>query len=438
MFRFSTYAWPCLLLLVCYLITGTVIGDHDVGGLVGDNDGTISKCFWDIQTSELFSSDGGSGLTTEQIQDISIYINAGWDIFGETYNGTCDYWQVSDGNYPQLSYFIGSGPLMPEGLGTVQQPYLIRDVSDLGSIYIKPNAHYRLESSLDISDITWSTAVIPNFDGTFDGNGYIISNLSIEGDAYLGLFGQLGSEAMVYNLGLETVDVKGIGVLACSLVVDNNGSVSNCYSTGTVYGDHTVGGLGGNGYIGGLLGRNQNGYIAMSYSIGPVIGDYIVGGFMGENDGDVSNCYSTGGVTGNWNVGGLAGINDGDVWDCYSNNAVHGFQEIGGLIGRNKSNGYVANCYSRGEVLGSNDVGGLVGRNSIGSINSSFWDIETSGQTLSAGGTGLITAEMQTAANFLEAGWDFKFETDNGTEDIWWILEGQDYPRLWWELIPEN
>jgi hypothetical protein len=26
-------------------------------------------------------------------------------------------------------------------------------------------------------------------------------------------------------------------------------------------------------------------------------------------------------------------------------------------------------------------------------------------------------------------------ETENGIEDIWWILEGQDYPRLWWELI---
>jgi len=25
-------------------------------------------------------------------------------------------------------------------------------------------------------------------------------------------------------------------------------------------------------------------------------------------------------------------------------------------------------------------------------------------------------------------------EADNGTEDIWWIDEGQDYPRLWWEL----
>jgi hypothetical protein len=30
-------------------------------------------------------------------------------------------------------------------------------------------------------------------------------------------------------------------------------------------------------------------------------------------------------------------------------------------------------------------------------------------------------------------GWDFVGETVNGTEDIWWILEGKDYPRLWWE-----
>jgi hypothetical protein len=28
-------------------------------------------------------------------------------------------------------------------------------------------------------------------------------------------------------------------------------------------------------------------------------------------------------------------------------------------------------------------------------------------------------------------------ETADGTDDIWWILEGQDYPRLWWELAEE-
>jgi len=40
---------------------------------------------------------------------------------------------------------------------------------------------------------------------------------------------------------------------------------------------------------------------------------------------------------------------------------------------------------------------------------------------------------MMTSAPFLEAGWDLVDETDNGTDDIWWIDEGQDYPRLWWE-----
>ena len=58
---------------------------------------------------------------------------------------------------------------------------------------------------------------------------------------------------------------------------------------------------------------------------------------------------------------------------------------------------------------------------------------ETSGQATSYGGTGRATAEMQTASTFLEAGWDFVDEKANGTDDIWWILEGQDYPRLWWE-----
>jgi len=40
---------------------------------------------------------------------------------------------------------------------------------------------------------------------------------------------------------------------------------------------------------------------------------------------------------------------------------------------------------------------------------------------------------MHTASTFLEDGWDFIDETTNGTEDIWRIDEGQDYPRLSWE-----
>lgn len=37
-----------------------------------------------------------------------------------------------------------------------------------------------------------------------------------------------------------------------------------------------------------------------------------------------------------------------------------------------------------------------------------------------------------------DAAWDFSGETANGIEDIWWILEGKDYPRLWWEPAGRN
>ena len=96
---------------------------------------------------------------------------------------------------------------------------------------------------------------------------------------------------------------------------------------------------------------------------------------------------------------------------------------VGGLVGLNEY-GAVTNCYSTGAVRGSSDVGGLVGRNEgdwngrDGIVTHCFWDTQTSGQATSAGGTGLTTAEMQTASTFLNAGWDFVGETANGTEDI--------------------
>jgi hypothetical protein len=102
----------------------------------------------------------------------------------------------------------------------------------------------------------------------------------------------------------------------------------------------------------------------------------------------------------------------------------------------------ITNCYSTGTVNGGTYIGGLVGWN-LRSITMSFWDVETSGLLNMCGrqgpytmvcddSFGKTTTEMQTASTFLEAGWDFVDETANGTDDIWWIHEGQDYPRLWW------
>ncbi len=40
---------------------------------------------------------------------------------------------------------------------------------------------------------------------------------------------------------------------------------------------------------------------------------------------------------------------------------------------------------------------------------------------------------MQIESTFGSAGWDFVDETENSTEYICWIHEGQDYPKLWLE-----
>ena len=64
----------------CYS-TGAVTGDADVGGLVGRNyEGTVSNSFWDTQTSGQSTSDGGTGKNTAEMQDITTFSGATWDI----------------------------------------------------------------------------------------------------------------------------------------------------------------------------------------------------------------------------------------------------------------------------------------------------------------------------------------------------------------------
>lgn len=528
----------------CYS-TGAVTGESTFGGLVGSNlkagrsPGAIIGCFWDIETSGQTSSGAGTGETTARMQDLATFLAAGWDFIDETANGICSYWQMSTGQYPRLCCYDPDAPVMLEGSGTAEEPYLIRDANDLGAVWLKPAAHYRLETPLDLSPITWSMAVVPWFDGIFDGNGYVISNLRIEGVGTLGLFGESDAAASILNLGLEAVEIDGTGTYIGGLAGINRGSIVGSYSTGTLVGDWYIGGLVGDnegsittsysestvsadaytagglvgrnsgsitschsagevtadGHVGGLVGQNyiggvitvsystaaargtdtyvgglvgynsgsvatshstgtidgmgyvggltgcNSGTIATSYSTSTVDGEQLVGGLAGFNGGGISTSCSNGIVTGDYRVGGAAGYNDGSITASYSNAAVSGADVVGGLVGYNVglsftqygTSGVITMCYSAGVVSGSASVGGLVAMSTNDVIAASFWDMETSGQIASSGGEGKTTAQMQTVSTFLDAGWDFVDETANGTEDLWSILEGQGYPRLWWE-----
>lgn len=363
----------------CYSV-GAVSGNKLAGGLVGRG-GTATKCFWDIQNSGQATSAGGMGLITNQMQDIQTYLDAGWDWVGEIENGTSQIWQMPEGEgYPVLAVFNGYVPPQLQGDGTSEHPYLISNFRELGAIaHYNSSAHYQLTTSIDLADIVWGTAVIPSFAGTFNGAGLMILNLTIEGGDYLGLFGQLLSGAQVKNLGILDVSVNSFGE-----------------------------------YVGGLAGYNRGAVVVNCNSKGAIRGSEAVGVLAGANSGIISNCYTEGTVTGDKYIGGLAGRNG----HCQS-----------GPCG-----GSISNCYSVSLATGVESVGGLVGSNDFGVINDCFWDIETSGQLTSASGTGKSTSEMQIAGTFLDAGWDFMDETTNGTEEIWWILEGQDYPKLIWEL----
>ncbi|MCP4257897.1 MAG: hypothetical protein GY774_10275, partial [Planctomycetes bacterium] len=462
----------------CYA-TSSVVGIEHVGGLVGSG-GCAHNSFWDTQTSGQATSASGKGRTTAQMQMGSTFL--GWDKCGNE-----EVWTIDDGNdYPRLWWENKPGEgletqqlsALLTGAGTQDDPYLIYTAEELNVIGVFPcefDKYFKLMDDIDLSHYEGTEfniiGILNPFAGEFDGNGKKITNLN----HVRGLFVSV-SGAIKY-LGLIDANVDaGTGDLVGSLVGNlQRGTITNCYAEGgNVSGNGSVGGLvGDNNYgtitdcsatastmgiedVGGLVGHNYYGTIINCSAAGSVSGSGTeywpaddIGGLVGENywDGIIANCYSTGDVSGDESVGGLAGNNYyGTIANCYSSGNVLASGADwqpgvgGGLVGENSWGGTISNCYATGSVSASGTDyrpgvgGGLVGENQ-GEVTDSLWDTQTSGQVTSNGGTGKTTAEMQMESTFTDAGWDFVNETVNGTEDIWRISEGVDYPRLSWQVI---
>ncbi|MCX5756907.1 MAG: peptidase A26, partial [Candidatus Hydrogenedentes bacterium] len=238
----------------------------------------------------------------------------------------------------------------------------IEDLQKIGndSAY-PPSGSYVLTQDIDASaTATWNNGIgfapIGNdstpFTGTFDGQGHVISGLTINRLGEAGLFGMM--DGQVKNVGLQGGSVTGSEYVG-GLVGENRGTVTQCYATGAVSGR----------YVGGLVGEN-GGTVTQCYATGTVTGSGdAVGGLVGNNHiGTVTQCYATGTVTGSVDVGGLVGrsTNAGaQLTACYATGAVSGSDDVGGLVGHNDD--IVRQCYATGAVSGSDDVGGLVGRN---------------------------------------------------------------------------
>ena len=219
---------------------------------------------------------------------------------------------------------------------------------------------------------------------------------AVTGNSAVG--GLVGRSSGTVNNSSATGNVSGTGEAVGGLVGRNSALIGFSHATGNVTGSDTM--------VGGLVGRNAGGgSINDSYATGGFAADSEAsGGLVGENDGGaIFRSYATGDFLGNDSykqVGGLVGLqeNGGSINDSYATGEITGDRYMGGLVAFNK--GQITDSYAIGTVGGRADKGGLVGTNDAangGTITTSYWDVETTGQTTSAGSPdtdGLSSGEM--------------------------------------------
>ncbi len=451
----------------CYA-SGTVSGmGTNIGGLVGTIDmyATMENCYSLCHVNGSIYIGGliGSWYWNDSINNCyynydEVLIN-GEHLYtlGAIPNNQFSSWLTNDLTLDIEDYFSSNG-----------ESYLINSFSDLKQLAAfgyDREVSFRLTTDLDLSNE--ENFYIPFFSGSFDGDGHIVSNLNLGMELYseIGFFG-ITADATISNLGLVDLNVMGYNAVGGLVGANMDSTVNNCYIIGDVTGIWRAGGLiGHNGrysgtsspvsdsysvgnvtggmlvggligfndfyspvtncnssstvtgvsYVGGLIGSNNNlSEVMNSFSAGNVSGDERVGGLIGFSYGPVNGCYSTGDVHGTGNyIGGLVGnANQQTISNSYSTGNVTGTgNQVGGLVGRNTGCD-LQNNYSTGLVTGASDVGGLIGLQLSSIISRCYWNIETSGQTSSAGGTGRTTEEMTFPfADNTYLNWDF--------EEIW-------------------
>ncbi|MHC4619712.1 MAG: GLUG motif-containing protein [Planctomycetota bacterium] len=233
-----------------------VRGGHSypLGGLCGENRGTIYKCHASGSVDGRYDSDCVGGLCGENWGTI-INCWAGGSVSGDWYLGS-----LCGSNYGTINHCYATGSVSAvehsENVGGLcgQNTATISSCYSSGSV-----------TGADYSDNLGGLCG-ENYYGTIS-NCYTTS--PVTGGNHSWKLGGLCGSNYRYNA--------------------TNGTISNCYSSGSVTGgDYSD-------YVGGLCGRNSYGAVSNCYSIGPVsrgAGSASLGGLCGHNkSGIIANCY---------------------------------------------------------------------------------------------------------------------------------------------------
>ena len=311
----------------CYNV-GVITGGKKTASVIGNPYATTARNNYSLQGLISDSVTSTRVLTEAQFQTWA----AAYALNGQSMSGA---WQHVDGKFPVIGTLdrpsdwsviaqgvndrlITKGELS-SGLGSQSYPYSIRSAEQLAVFAAKVNSGNPedpalgtaicafLTEDIDLTGasyngtadnpIPWApigtgaeisvngTSSVNSYQGTFEGNGKIISHMSVEQEGYGGLFGCAGGGAVIRRLGLdETCSVKTIAS-----------------SSGTA-GDGTA------AFVGAL--KSVNGaepqlVIEHCYTRASISGKSgRTGAFLGSDDGTsgtgaqrITNCYTAGLIT---------------------------------------------------------------------------------------------------------------------------------------------
>jgi hypothetical protein len=380
-----------------------------------------------------------------------------------SYQGDPSGWVVT-GGYTNPPMLLKN--LIPPagGGGTIGNPYIITDIYQFQDIEMNLSAYYELGNNIDASStIGWNAGqgfcpigsaddgigIYGNFTGSLDGAGYLVGSLYENWPNYYsaGVFDSIGASGGVKNtLFNNSYIMCGADGKVGGMCVTNYGMVDNVSIFGGIIGNYetmpsgfcvynygTLNNSHASDYVsrlaGGIVGGGSSGFCSVNYN--NITNCYFDGtvedfggvgsvGFCAYNFGNISKCFGLGNIlSASTQSYGFCGINYNNISNCYavtnisSSGTSAGFCEL-------ELGGSIINCYAAGSIASTNGYGFCCSQGG-GSITSSYWDMQSTGQSTSNGGSGKTTTQMMQQATFVN--WDF-------ASPVWSIFEGVTYPLL--------
>ncbi len=335
------------VLTVSHAVAGQIMPEHDGGYRLpaGDYTYSIIAKGYEPLVNQTLKVEGGA--VTVPVTMTSLGAAPAWD-------GTAKTTVTPIGG----TYYVKSGAELAWFAGEINDEKRLLD------------ARVVLLADINLGNKDWKSVggYDRKFNGSFDGNGCVISGLA--GNCY-GLFYAVDTVGIIENLTVlgSITGTSNTG----GIVGVNSGTVKNCAANVMVAVDGQR--------AGGVVGNNSSGLISGCAALAPVSSSYnstninkislALGGVTGQSSGTVEHSYNAAAVTakgtstnGLGGIGGVSGANTGNIKNCYNIGVVsyadtHGKSTAGAVVDEN--NGTVQNSYylegscSKGVGSGSTD-----------------------------------------------------------------------------------